>query len=147
MRAALLDLNVLIALFDGFNVNHEASHAWFHSLGSRKWATCPLTLNGFVRIVSHPRHPSAALTVAGAAAHLRTLCRHDNHVFWPDDLPILDETLFDLGKLAGPGQVTDVYLLALAVARGGQLVTFDRSIPWQAVRGAKPSHLRVLGGR
>jgi predicted nucleic acid-binding protein len=46
--------------------------------------------------------------------------------------------------LLGSRQVTDVYLLVLAVRHGGRLVTFDRSVPLKAVGSAGPEHLVML---
>ena len=50
----LLDINVLVALFDSAHVHHEAAHRWFANVGNASWATCPITENGFVRVVSIP---------------------------------------------------------------------------------------------
>jgi uncharacterized protein len=66
------------------------------------------------------------------------------HEFWPDDITITDDQLFDRAFILGPNQITDVYLLGLAVKNGGRLVTFDRGLPLKAVRGAEPKHLVVL---
>src|SRR5713226_6496670 len=49
---ALLDVNVLVALFDPAHVHHEAAHAWFGANRKNRWATCALTENGFVRVLS-----------------------------------------------------------------------------------------------
>lgn len=76
---------------------------------------------------------------------LRGLCKDPNHEFWPDSISILDENLFALEHVHSGKQLTDIYLLALAVRRSGHLVTFDRSIPLRAVVGAKASHLKILG--
>jgi hypothetical protein len=146
MSAALLDVSLLIALFDPLHPNRDEAHAWFKSLGDGPFATCPITQNRFLRILSNPRYSSVTAPVEQVAEHLRALCQRANHRFWPDDLSILDEARFRMRRFAGPRQITDIYLLALAVSRGGHLVTLDRSIPWQAVEGAKLSHLRVLGG-
>lgn len=146
MSVALLDVNVLISLFDSAHPHFEDAHSWFGPLKGRKWATCPITVNGFVRILSSPGHPSIAATAAEVASRLRLLSARPDHEFWPDQLSVLDESCFDLSKILGPKQITDAYLLALAVAHRGQLVTFDRSIPWRAVAGATQAHLKILGG-
>ena len=145
MSAALLDVNVLVALFEQEHLNHENAHEWFAAEGQRSWASCPLTINGCIRVLSRPRSPGPPLTLSEGASRLRDFCLQSNHQFWPDDLSLLDESRFKLKLISGPKQLTDVYLLALAVERKGQLVTFDRSIPWQAVPGAKASHLQILG--
>jgi predicted nucleic acid-binding protein len=70
--------------------------------------------------------------------------REVDHEFWPDDISLLDAARFERPKILGPKQLTDIYLLALAVKNGGRLVTFDESISDAAVRGAKPRHLVVI---
>ncbi len=68
----------------------------------------------------------------------------EHHQFIPDDISLLDESLVDIRRLSGPRQLTDVYLLALAVAHDARLVTLDRRIPLDAVHGANESHLAVI---
>ncbi len=140
-RPALLDVNVLIALFDPEHVHHEAAHAWFGTQRESGWATCPLTENAAVRILSNPAY---GFTTAPKelARRLAAFRESGHHSFWPDDLSLCDTTVFDLA--VGHRQLTDVYLLGLAVARDGFLATFDRSIPLKAVRGARPADLVVL---
>ena len=81
---------------------------------------------------------------AHAMANLRAQVNAAHHAFWPDDISITDGRVFDHGRILGPGQITDVFLLALAVRNNGRFVTFDRAIPLAAVRGAEPGHLTVL---
>lgn len=145
MSAALLDVNVLIALFDPAHPNFDEAHDWFGANRRRGWATCPMTINGFVRVLSNPAYPSFTATPAEAASRLQTLCAARDHEFWDDDASLLDARLFRPGFIRGHQQITDVYLLGLAVKRGATLVTFDRSIPSKAVIGAEPRHLRLLG--
>ncbi|MEP7351788.1 MAG: TA system VapC family ribonuclease toxin [Acidobacteriota bacterium] len=144
MSTALLDVNVLIALFDQGHVHHQIAHKWFEAQARSKWATCPLTANGCMRILSQGGY-TRAQTPLGAAEVLRIICSRPNHEFWPDSISLLDENIFSLTQVESGKQLTDIYLLGLAVRRGGKLVTFDRSIPWQAVIGAKKSDLHVLG--
>jgi len=145
MTAALLDVNVLVALFDPLHINHEDAHGWFASHGRRRWATCAITVNGCIRVLSSPDYPSLTATPLQVVQRLRILCARPNHEFWPEDVSLLDEERFHWERITGYRQITDVYLLSLAVARDAQLVTFDRSIPWQAVAGATASGLRILG--
>jgi toxin-antitoxin system PIN domain toxin len=144
MSVALLDVNVLIALFDSGHVHSQSAHDWFREHSRHGWATCPLTQNGCLRILGHPRFTNARIPRDGAGM-LATFCSHPKHEFWADSISIADDAFLALDHLQGVKQLTDVYLLALAVRRGGHLATFDRSIPWRAVRGAKASHLKVLG--
>jgi toxin-antitoxin system PIN domain toxin len=129
----LLDVNVLVALFDPAHPNHESAHAWFGEVGRQAWASCPLTENGLVRVLSHPRYPSVNATAAEVAERLAELCSHSGHLRWPCDVSLLDGDSFSLRHVSGPGQLTDVYLLGLAVCHGGRLATFDRRIPAAAV--------------
>ena len=130
----LIDINVLIALIDQSHVGHDAAHRWFAETGATSWATCPLTENGVVRIVGHRKYPNSAgppAAVAPIVARLRTL---PGHVFWNDDLSLVDSDLVDVDQIMTPGQVTDSYLLALAVKNRVQLATFDRRLSTRAVR-------------
>ena len=67
-----------------------------------------------------------------------------HHEFWPDDLSITDPAQFNSAAMQGHQQVTDTYLLALAVHHGGRLVTFDKSISLGSVREAQPHHLVLV---
>lgn len=135
MSRYLLDVNVLIALVDPAHVHHDAAHDWFAREGAAAWATCPLTENGLLRIVGHPRYPNSPggpAEIAGLLAGLRAL---PGHAFWPDDISLADAARVDAGKLYTHAHVTDSYLLALAVAHGGKLASFDRKLAPDAVTG------------
>jgi hypothetical protein len=132
-RPALLDVNLLVALFDPDHVHHDLAHEWFAENRDRGWATCPVTENGFVRVLSNPAYGNTVRRPADLVARLRKFCRSGHHQFWPDAVSLTDETLFDQAFVGGPRQVTDVYLLGLAKRRGGRLATFDRTIPRKAV--------------
>ncbi|MGH7265454.1 MAG: TA system VapC family ribonuclease toxin [Candidatus Rokuibacteriota bacterium] len=141
---ALLDVNVLVALFDPVHVHHEAAHEWFGAHRDLGWASCPITENGVVRVVSSPAYPGRKTTVADAARRLAVLQQAGDHVFWSDVISVCDEERFDLERAGGSSQLTDVYLLGLSVQHQGRLVTFDRGIPTAAVSGAEERHLVVL---
>ena len=141
---ALYDVNVLLALFDTAHVHHAMARAWQRDNSAAGWASCPLTQNGFLRILSGPGYPRA-IPLPDALAALQTQLELPGHEFWPDRLSIADRRVFDHARFLGPKQITDIYLLGLAVANGGRLVTFDRAITTSAVRGARPEHLVVLG--
>ena len=140
---ALLDVNVLLALMDRAHVHHSAALAWWRNERDKGWASCPLTQNGFVRITCQGRYPERP-TAAQAIEQLRLQLAEPSHEFWPDDISIAEAALFDRTRILGPKQISDVYLLALAVKNGGRLVTFDRGIPLRAVPGAEPRHLAVI---
>jgi len=145
MTPALLDVNVLVALFDPAHPNHEDAHRWFGRNRKHGWATCAVTINGCVRVLSSPSYPTVDATPAEAASRLRVLCGASDHLFWKESVSLLDETLFRLEAITGHRQVTDMYLLGMAIRNGGRFATFDRSIPLKAVRGAAPENLEVLG--
>jgi len=134
---------MLLALFQPDHVHHSPAHQWWSENRAKGWASCPLTQNGFVRIASQPRYPKP-MRVSEAIVLLFDEVAATNHVFWPDDISLLDEGLIERTRILGPKQLTDIYLLALAVKHGGRLVTFDRAIPIAAVRGARPEHLVVI---
>jgi len=125
LSAYLLDVNVLLALFDTAHLHHEAAHSWFSGHRGEGWATCPITENGFVRVISSPAYPTVKTTPAEAIRRLREFTRSGGHGFWPDDLSLLQEGLLKDGCVFGPRQITDLYLLALAQVHGGRLATFD----------------------
>ena len=129
----LLDINVLIALFDPAHIHHEAAHQWLLTLSSPQWASCPLTQNGFVRILSSPGYPNLVTSQAQLIDRLRVFCAQPGHIFWPDAVSLTDQTLFDPTKLASHRQVSDLYLAGLAMHYGGRLATFDSSIPVRAL--------------
>jgi uncharacterized protein len=144
MSGALLDVNVLVALFDPAHPNHEDAHRWFGRNRKRGWATCPLTVNGCVRILSNPAYPTVEATPAEIILRLRDLCSAVDHHFWSDSVSLLDEGQFRAQAIMGHQKIADAYLLGLAVRHSGKLVTFDRSIPLKAVKGAQATHLEVL---
>ena len=140
----LLDVNVLIALFDPAHPHHIVSHQWFASHGIKSWATCPMTECGFVRVVSNPAYKTVSATPEEAADRLRVFCQRPGHVFWPDSVSLSNASVFDLSHVKGHQQITDVYLAGLANYSGGKLATFDANILLAAVVGAKPDCVEVI---
>jgi uncharacterized protein len=140
---ALLDVNVLLALSDVAHIHHGRARSWWTTNSSTGWASCPLTQNGFVRIISKPGYTNP-FHLQTALASLAAQIAQSDHELWPDDISITDKSIFDHGHILGPNQITDVYLLALAVKNGGRLVTFDRGLPLRAVRTAEARYLVVL---
>lgn len=140
---ALLDVNVLIALFDADHTSHRTALAWFGKHASKGWATCPITQNGCLRIMSHPGYPNAH-PVQRISERLHAATSERVHQFWPDSVSLLDALLIDPTRIHGPRQLTDIYLLALSVKNNGYLVTFDRSIVLETVIGATARHVLVL---
>lgn len=140
---SLLDVNVLLALLDIDHVDHLRARHWLTDNIAGGWASCALTQNGFVRILSQPRYPNP-VPVAEAMGLLARATETAHHEYWPCSTSLLDLGLVDSKHLLGYRQVTDVYLLALATEHGGQFVTFDRGVSLQAVSRATEQNLLVL---
>ena len=140
----LPDGKILIALLDGNHVFHTPVHDWLgpHQGGL---ATCAITHNGAIRIMSQPRYSSLiSLTAAQVKQQLQMGLTSQDHVYWPCNESLLDDRLFDWSRIHGPAQLTDIYLLGLAVRHKACLVTLDRNIAINAVHGAKAQNLLVL---
>jgi toxin-antitoxin system PIN domain toxin len=136
----LLDVNVLIALIDPGHVSHEAAHSWFSREGRYAWATCPITQNGVIRIVGDRRYPNSPGTPSAVAVIMRRIVDLPGHVFWADDISLIGGRV-DCTRLLTAGQVTDSYLIALALSKDGRLATFDRRISTAAIEtGAAAVH-------
>jgi uncharacterized protein len=140
---ALFDVNVLVAMFDAQHLHHTRALHWWSQNRAYGWASCPLTQNGFLRVVSRPSYPFP-VSIVDAFENLRRNTQTGEHAFWPDDISLLDERAVPREHVLGPKQLTDVYLLALAVKHGGRLATFDRGVAIAAIRKAEPRHLVVL---
>jgi toxin-antitoxin system PIN domain toxin len=128
VKAYLLDTNLLIALLWPSHEHHQLAAKWFARHRPKRWATCPLTEAGFVRIVSNPAFSRDAVQPRDAAQVLSANTAANDHVFWGDELPFADAVAFAGVRLLGHQQVTDAYLLGLAVHRGGILATLDRRL-------------------
>ena len=133
----LLDVNALIALIDRDHVEHDTMQNWFLLHHKDGWATCPITENGAIRVLSQPTYPSGKRTpteVIQVLAGLKNAFR-SSYEFWSDDLSLIDDDAILPPFIATSRQVTDVYLLGLALKREAKLVSFDRSLAWQALCG------------
>lgn len=128
MKGYLLDTNLLISLLWPSHEQHGLALKWFTRHRGRGWATCPVTQAGFVRIVSNPAFSRDAVQPREAIHVLSANTAAKDHTFWPDELPFADAVAFTGVRLMGHQQVTDAYLLGLAVRRGGILATLDQRI-------------------
>lgn len=122
----LLDINVLIALADPLHSFHKVTKQWFHSQRGLSWATCPITENGFIRIVSQYAYQGNQLSPDSVRQTLDRMCSQPGHQFWPDDVSARETA--KLPHLPGPKNLTDLYLLALAVKHEGKFVSLDAGI-------------------
>ncbi len=141
---ALLDVNVWVALFDDAHQFSAQAYAFIETPGVQI-ATCPLTENGVVRVLSLPSYSRrGGLSIQRVRQRLQEACAALDHAYWPDDLSLRDDRHFNFNRVQGHNQITDLYLLALAVARGGRLASFDPSIALGSVQGATAAHLLLL---
>ena len=124
----LLDVNVLIAVAWPTHSAHDRVQEWLVRHAREGWATCPLTQAGFVRILSNPAFSANALTPAHALALLKANLGHPAHKFWPDELSLIQALEPFYPRLAGHQQVTDAYLLGLAIYKKGKLATMDQGV-------------------
>ena len=144
MKAALLDVNVLLALVWDGHVHHGNAHQWFRAQGTRAWATCAITQLGLVRLLSNPRITAASVTPLDAVEVLRRLVAAKGHQYWDDAPAVTSLAAFSHVGLVGHRQVTDAYLLSLAALRKGALVTFDQGLAAFA-RAGKVGQVELIG--
>ncbi len=137
MTCHLLDVNVLIALIDPAHVLHDQAHEWFGRVGHKAFATCPVTENGLLRIVGHPKYPNSPGPPSVVVASLAAMRGLPGHAFWPDSISLVDSPLVDTDLLSSHGRVTDSYLLALARANKGKLATMDQRLASEVVRDGR----------
>jgi toxin-antitoxin system PIN domain toxin len=139
---ALLDTSVLIALLDANHIHHKLCTRWLAGTQGG-WASCPITLNGCIRILSQPNYPNR-LPMQTVVRGLQSAMAHQMHAFWPDEVDPLGPPGLNWDVLLRPAQITDAYLLALAVRKQACLVTLDQGIALDWVHGADSTHLKVL---
>ena len=140
----LLDVNVLVALFNPDHIHHDTAHDWFAENHDDGWATCPITEQGVVRILANPKYWSEFERTSALVERLAKFCSSRHHHFWSDTVSLRDRDLFDLSYIAGHRQLTDVYLLGLAKKMKARLATFDQTIPLKAVIGASKTTISVI---
>ena len=128
----LLDLNVLMALTDEEHVHFRKAQEWCDSIERAEWGLCPLTEAGFVRLTTNPATGPVLRSCQEANAFLESLATRPGYRFWPitDRWGVLTAPF--ASRIAGHQQVTDAYLLGMAIKENGVLVTFDRGIRYMA---------------
>lgn len=141
---ALLDVNVWVALFDDAHQFSVRANQFIETPGVQI-ASCPIVENGVVRVLSLPSYGRrGGVPMRLVRERLGDACASLDHAFWADDVTLRDNQRFDFSRIQGHNQITDMYLLALAVSYGGRLVTFDRAIALSSVHGASEDHLQLL---
>lgn len=128
MSTALLDVNVLIASVDEEHIAYKKVHAWLRGLAGKTWATCALTESGFVRILCNPAFHLHPVSVTEALESLTGITQRPGHRFWTMEITFAEAIQSFQDRLVGHRQVTDAYLLGLAIRNKGTLVTLDRGI-------------------
>ena len=142
---SLPDINVLIALAWPNHVHHRAARHWFIRERKGKWATCPLTQNGFIRISSNGVIIPEAVSPLEAHRMLQLYVGHQDHIFWADSVDWAAISKPPAGLLQGHRQVTDAYLVELAASMEGVLITLDVRLE-RAISGtSREKHVRVIG--
>jgi len=131
-RKNLLDLNVLIALTEPGHSQHRKAQEWLNSSGKVSWGVCPLTEAGFVRVTTNPAFRPGPRTMEQAIAILQALKGYPGYWYWEIDESWVTLTAPFAARIFGHQQVTDAYLLGLAIKEKGTLVTFDKSILYMA---------------
>ena len=137
---ALPDVNVLIALLDEDHPHHDTAANWFVLNSELGWATCPLTQNGCIRILSQTRYPNS-LSIGEVVEGLRAVTLIKSHEFIADDVSLLNQGMVDVSSISSHRQLTDIYLLALAVEHDMRFVTLD-----SAVGGSERGKRGAFGG-
>jgi uncharacterized protein len=140
---ALFDVNVLIALFQPDHVHHQRAHQWWQANQHHGWASCPITENGFVRILSQPKYPMPQ-TIPAAIKLLNLAKGATDHMFWPDDISLLDSSVFNADAFTRHGQITNSYLLSLAARHDGRLVSLVQDVMPATMAGFAEAHLQLI---
>ena len=140
----LFDANLLIALTHAAHVHHGEAHRWFAARTKRRWATCALTQLAFLRLTSNPKVVGETISPADALDALATMTAQPLHEYWPESPePRQLPTLQNLA-LVGHRQVTDAYLLGLAVHKRQQLATLDRGLLSFAAAQGLAAHVELV---
>jgi uncharacterized protein len=140
---ALLDVAVSGALLDDAHRFSAPVNA-FIATPRVRIATGPITENGVTRVMSFPSHGRrGGLPIHAGRLELQQACTELDHAVWPDEVSLRDDGRVAFSRVQGHNQVTNMYLLALAVSRGGCLATFDQGVALSSVRGALPHRLRL----
>ena len=142
----LLDANLLIALTQAAHIHHAEAHAWLEQQPDRPWATCALTQLAFVRLTSNPQVVGERITPASALQALATMVAQPQHAYWPDAPEPLAMATLNSAALVGHRQVTDAYLLGLAVHKRQRLATLDRGLFAFAQAVGLAGHVELASG-
>ncbi len=142
---ALLDINVMIALLDSNHAFYSRAHSWWKAEKKVSWASCPITENGVLRIMSGTGYdPVRKYTLMQLTTQLRVFVEKTDHEFWEDNVSMLDDSVFASDNIYGSRQLTDSYLLGLATFNNGCFVTFDRGVVLASAKDATADNIKVI---
>ncbi len=125
----LLDVNVLIALTQPEHVHHRTVTKWLDTPGL-DWGLCAFSEAGFLRVSANPKVGN--LTIEDGTQMLAELASHPGYRFWPISAGWATLAAPFHERVFGHQQITDAYLLGLAVKGDGVLVTLDKAIKYLA---------------
>jgi toxin-antitoxin system PIN domain toxin len=131
-RKHLLDVNVVIALVEPGHQHFQRAQKWFSSFTKGTWGLCPLTEAAFLRITTNPAFQPGPRSMQQAIAVLQMMKSHPRHLYWNIGDSWVDITTPFARRILGHQQVTDAFLLGLAIKEDGVLVTFDRGLGYLA---------------
>jgi hypothetical protein len=140
----LLDVNILVALLWPAHEAHHAALKWFERTGAKGWATCSVTQAGFVRIVSNPAFTRDALSPQQAMELLQVNTKHPGHRFWKDEAGFLTVAAPFADRIVGHRQVTDAFLLGLALRHRAKVATLDRGMLGLVPEGMPERPLEIV---
>jgi toxin-antitoxin system PIN domain toxin len=135
----LLDINIVLALLDQRHPHHAAAEGWFDSPGLR-WSLCPFTEAGVLRFFTRPK--TGGLSMKQATAMIERLKLRPGYSFQPITAEWQELTKPFAKRIHGHNQVTDAYLLGLALREDLVLTSFDRAL--QHLAGEHTSNLLIL---
>lgn len=144
-KIALLDVNILIALFDIKHQHHDLVSRWFIKWrdDGNGWASCPMTQNGCIRVLSLPNYPNS-LALQEIKQKLTRAVQDPSHTFIHDNISLLQDDLINWRHIQGSRQLTDTYLLALAKHNQAVFVSLDGRIEMSTVIGACDEHFIIV---
>ena len=145
-RKFLLDTNVLIALTEAGHIHHQNAQNWLNSSGEHEWGICPLTEMGFLRITTNSKSYPNPRTFGLAIAILEMVKAFPGFCYWEIKDSWVALTAPFASRISGHQQVTDAYLLGLAIKEDGMLVTFDRGVAYMAGDEYR-QNVQLLGAR
>lgn len=143
MNRYLLDLNAMLAFMDPSHCHYNAFHHWYESKEGVVVLLCSHVENAVIRVSSNPSYSNWLGTSAQVRTELMALAADLNAERCHQDASLCDDELPKSPDFLTPSRVSDLYLLALAVANGAKFASFDTRIPAEAVAGGTEALERI----